>query len=52
MTPAEKEELHRLCKIIVTEKDPDKFDEAVRQLNALLSAKQSRIHLVRTIKSA
>ena len=48
MTPAEDEELSRLCKIVATEKDPDKFDEAVRQLNDLLSAKYSRIHLVKT----
>jgi hypothetical protein len=44
MTPEEREEMDRLCKLVATEKDPTKFDQYVRQLNDLLEEKHKRIH--------
>jgi hypothetical protein len=44
MTPEEREEMNRLCELIQTEKDPNKFDNLVRELNNLLEAKHERIH--------
>ena len=44
MTPDEREQMHILCQRIATEKDPEKFDRLVRELNALLEQKHDRIH--------
>ncbi len=44
MTPEETERMNQLCAQIKTEKDPQKFDELVRELNDLLEQKHERIH--------
>lgn len=44
MTPEERKQLDWLCSLIVEEKDPEIFDQLVRDLNALLDAKHERIH--------
>jgi hypothetical protein len=44
MTPEEKEKLDRLCKGIVEEKDPLRFQQLVIELNSLLDAKDERIN--------
>lgn len=43
MTPEEQEQLNALCQRVTEEKNPEKFDEAVRQLNDLLDKKVGRI---------
>lgn len=44
MSPEEQEQLNALCQRVKEEKNPEKFDEAVRQLNDLLDKKVERIH--------
>jgi len=44
MTPDERERMNDLCRRIMDEKDPLKFDDLVVQLNELLEAKHQRIH--------
>jgi hypothetical protein len=44
MTPEETERMNQLCAQIKTEKDPQKFDALVRELNDLLEQKHERIH--------
>jgi hypothetical protein len=44
MTPQERERMNWLCNHIQDEKDPEKFDELVHELNDLLEAKHQRIH--------
>lgn len=44
MTPEERERMEWLCKRIAEEKDPEKFDELVKQLDDLLEVKHQRIH--------
>ena len=51
MTSQEREEMDRLCRLIAVEKDPTKFDEYVRQLDALLEVKRVRIHPEHKIKA-
>ena len=51
MTPEEREKMNELCKRIQTEKNPQNFDQAVRELNELLEIKHERIHPEHKIKS-
>ena len=44
MTPEEQERLNELCRRVVAERDPQKFDELVKQMNDLLEKKYERIH--------
>jgi hypothetical protein len=44
MTPEEREKMNDLCKQIQTEKNPEIFDQLVRELNDLLEIKHERIH--------
>ena len=44
MTTEERERMNWLCNRIQEEKEPNKFDELVRELNDLLEAKHERIH--------
>lgn len=44
MTPDEQEQMNELCKRIQTEKNPEIFDQLVRELNDLLEVKHARIH--------
>jgi hypothetical protein len=43
MTPEEREHLDSLCKRIAIEKDPQRFDSLVKELEALLEAKHERL---------
>jgi len=43
MTPEEQKELNEICRRVVAEKDPQIFDQLVKQLNDLLEKKHSRI---------
>ena len=44
MTPEERERMNQLCVLIQQEKDPEKFNVLVKELNDLLEAKLERIH--------
>jgi hypothetical protein len=44
VTTKERERMNSLCTRIQVEKDPEKFDDLVRELNELLEAKHERIH--------
>ena len=44
MTPEEREKMNDLCKRIQTEKNPEIFDQLVRELNDLMEIKHERIH--------
>jgi hypothetical protein len=44
MTPEEREKMNDLCKQIQTEKNPEIFDQLVRELNDLIEIKHERIH--------
>jgi hypothetical protein len=44
MTPEEQERMEYLCQRIAVEKDPQIFDQLVRELNDLLEVKHGRIH--------
>lgn len=44
MTPGERERMNELCRRVQQEKDPKKFDQAVRELNDMLEQKHERIH--------
>ena len=44
MTPEEREKMNDLCKQIQTEKNPEVFDQLVRELNDLIEIKHERIH--------
>jgi hypothetical protein len=44
MTPEEREKMNEICKRIQTEKNPEIFDQLVRELNDLLEIKHERIH--------
>lgn len=43
MTPEEQDHVYRLCERIVIEQDLLIFDELVRELNQILSAKRERM---------
>lgn len=43
MTPDERETMNQICIRIQTEKNPQVFEELIRQLNELLDAKRDRI---------
>ncbi len=43
MTPEERERLDSLCGRIAVEKDPQRFDSLVKELEALLEAKHQRL---------
>ena len=43
MTPKEQEQLDELCRRVIAEKDPKKFNELVEQMNDLLDKKYGRI---------
>jgi hypothetical protein len=47
MTPEEREQLDSLCKRIAIEKDPQRFDGLVKELEALLEAKHERLESMR-----
>jgi hypothetical protein len=44
MTPEEREKMNEICKRIQIEKNPEIFDQLVRELNDLLEIKHERIH--------
>lgn len=44
MTPDEREKMNELCIRIQTEKNPELFDQLVRELNDLIEIKHERIH--------
>jgi hypothetical protein len=44
VTPDERERMNDLCRRIMDEKDPLKFDQLTAELNDLLEAKHQRIH--------
>jgi len=44
MTPEERERMNELAARIADEKDPEIFDQLVRELEHLLEAKHERIH--------
>ena len=44
MTPEEREKMNEICKRIQTERNPEIFDQLVRELNDLLEIKHERIH--------
>jgi len=44
MTSEERAKMEELCKQIAVEKDPEKFDRFVQELNDLLEVKHQRIH--------
>jgi hypothetical protein len=44
MTSEERERMNQLCTRIQEEKDPEKFDDLVQELNELMEAKHKRIH--------
>jgi len=43
MTPDERERMQMLCERMTTERDPQEFNELVRQFNALLAAKPATV---------
>jgi len=43
MTSEEREKMNRICRLIQDEKDPDKFNELIKQLNTLLGQKEPRL---------
>ena len=43
MTSEERENMKHLCRLIQDEKDPDKFNELIKQLNDLLEQKELRL---------
>jgi hypothetical protein len=43
MTPDEREKMHILCQRIATEKDPDRFDKLIKELNDLFDGKHERL---------
>ncbi len=47
MTPEERDQLDSLCKRIAIEKDAQSFDNLVKELEALLSAKHERLQSMR-----
>jgi len=47
MTSEEREKMNRLCWLIQDEKDPDKFNELIKQLNELLEQKELRLKAIR-----
>jgi hypothetical protein len=51
MTPEEREQLDSLCKRVAIEKDPQRFDSLVRELEALLEAKHERLQSMRASSS-
>jgi hypothetical protein len=44
VTPEERERMTEVCKQIQTEKNPETFDQLVRELNDLIEIKHERIH--------
>jgi hypothetical protein len=48
MTTEEREQMNRLCELIQTEQDTDRFMELVDQLNELLERKEKRLESHRT----
>lgn len=43
MTAEQRERMDWLCKVLQSERDPNKFNEYARELNALLDANYERI---------
>jgi len=52
MTPEEQERMEHLCRRIAVEKDPQIFDQLVRELNDLLEIKHGRMHPEHKAKSS
>lgn len=46
MTHEERQQLDCLCRRIAMEKDPQRFDSLVKELEALLEAKHERLQLM------
>ena len=44
MTPEERERMFEICKRIQDEKNPEIFDQLVKELNELMEEKHKRIH--------
>jgi hypothetical protein len=44
VTPEERERMNQICRRVQEEKDPEIFDQLVRELNDLLETKHERIH--------
>jgi hypothetical protein len=44
MNKADSERVHELCSLIEKEQDREKFQELVKELNEILSKKDSRLH--------
>jgi hypothetical protein len=44
MTEEEQARLQDLCLAVIAEKDPDKFEALVEQVNELLSSKEERLN--------
>jgi hypothetical protein len=44
VTPEERERMNEICRRVQEEKDPEIFDQLVRELNDLLETKHERIH--------
>jgi len=44
LSPEEREKMNELCNRIQTEKNPEIFDNLVRELNDLIEIKHERIH--------
>jgi hypothetical protein len=44
MTAEEREKMNEICQRIQTEKNPEIFDQLVRELNDLIEVKHERIH--------
>lgn len=47
MTPDEREKMNYLCARIQSEKDPEAFENLLRQLNEVLAATKERINAQR-----
>jgi hypothetical protein len=43
MTPEEREDMYRLCKLIEKEQDPERFTALIKELNDLLERKEQRL---------
>ena len=44
MTPEEKRWMDQLCRLIQAEQDPDKFSALVRELDAFLEKRETRLN--------
>lgn len=52
MTPEETKRFNELCLQIISEKDEQKFEKLVRELNKLMAEKDLRLHTASEPKSA